>query len=95
MRDYLTKTVTFEVFRQICSAFHQQLAKIARRNANARISRLLKASKMISQKSNQSSTKEHPTSLNSVISSKQFPEPTDQQLKRDFPRLATSAKTTP
>jgi hypothetical protein len=95
MRDYLTKTVTFEVFRQICSASYQQLAEVARRDANARISRLSKTSKIISQKFNQNSTKEHPTSLNSVISFKQFPKPTDQQLKRDSPRLATFAKITP
>jgi hypothetical protein len=95
IKDYLTKTVTFEVFRQICSAFHQQLAEIARRNANARISRLSKTPKITNQKSNQSSTKEHLTNSNSVISSKQFPEPIIQQLKRDFPRLATPAKATP
>jgi hypothetical protein len=70
MRDYLTKTVIFEIFRQICSAFYQQLAKVARRDANARISRLSKTPKITNQKSNQSSTKEHLTSLNSVISSR-------------------------
>jgi hypothetical protein len=74
MRDYLTKTVIFEVFRQICSAFHQQLAEIARRNANARILRLSKIPKIINQESSRSSTKEQPTSLNSVIIFKQFPE---------------------
>jgi hypothetical protein len=95
MRDYLTKTVIFEVFRQICSAFHQQLAEVARRDANARISRLSKTPKITNQESNQSSTKEHLTSSNSVISFRQFPEPTIQQLKRDSPRLATSAKATP
>jgi hypothetical protein len=89
------KTVIFEIFRQICSAFHQQLAEVARRNANARISRLLKTSKITSQESKQSSTKEHPTSSNSVISFKQFSEPIDQQLKRDSPRLTTPAKATP
>jgi hypothetical protein len=94
IRDYLTKTVIFEVFRQICSAFHQQLAEVVRRNANARISRLSKTLKIISQKFNQSLTKEHPTSLNSVISFRQFPEPINQQLKRDSPRLATFAKAT-
>jgi DNA-binding Xre family transcriptional regulator len=46
IKNYLTKTVTFEIFRQICSAFHQQLAEIARRNANARISRLSKTPKI-------------------------------------------------
>jgi hypothetical protein len=95
IRDYLTKTVTFEVFRQICSAFHQQLAKIARRDANARISRLLKTPKITSQESSRNSTKEQPTSSDSVITFRQFPEPPDQQLKRDFPRLTTSAKATP
>jgi hypothetical protein len=95
IKDYLTKTVTFEVFRQICSAFHQQLAKIARQNANARISRLSKTPKITNQKSNQNSTKKHLTSSNSVISSKQFPKPTIQQLKRNSPRLTTSAKATP
>jgi hypothetical protein len=95
IRDYLTKTVIFEIFRQICSAFHQQLAKIARRNANARISRLSKTPKITNQKSNQNSIKKHLTSLNSVISFKQFPEPIIQQLKRDSPRLATPAKATP
>jgi hypothetical protein len=95
MRDYLTKTVTFEIFRQICSAFHQQLAKVARRNANARISRLLKTPKITNQESNQNLIKEHLTSLNSVISFRQFSEPIVQQLKRDFPRLATFAKVTP
>jgi hypothetical protein len=95
IRDYLTKTVTFEVFRQICSASHQQLAKIVRRNTNARISRLSKTPKITNQKSNQNSTKEHLTSSNSVISFKQFPKPIVQQLKRDSPRLATPAKATP
>jgi hypothetical protein len=95
MRDYLTKTIIFEVFRKICSAFYQQLAKVVRRNANARISRLSKTPKITSQKSNQNSTKEHLTSSNSVISFRQFSEPIIQQLKRDFPRLATSAKATP
>jgi hypothetical protein len=95
IRDYLTKTVIFEVFRQICSAFHQQLAEVARRDANARISRLSKTPKITSQESSRSSTKEQPTSLNSVITFKQFPEPSDQQLKRDFPRLTISAKATP
>jgi hypothetical protein len=52
MKDYLTKTVIFEVFRQICSAFHQQLAEVARRNANARISRLSKTSKITNQEFN-------------------------------------------
>jgi hypothetical protein len=77
IRDYLTKTVTFEIFKQICSAFHQQLAKIARRDANARISRLSKTPKITSQESNRSSTKEQPISSNSVITFKQFPEPSD------------------
>jgi hypothetical protein len=95
IRDYLTKTITFEIFRQICSASHQQLAKIARRNANARISRLSKTPKITNQESNRSSTKEQPKSLNSVITFRQFPEPSNQQLKRDFPRLTTSAKATP
>jgi hypothetical protein len=95
MRDYLTKIVTFEVFRQICSAFYQQLAKVARRNADTRILRLSKTPKTISQESNQNSTKEHLTSSNSVISFRQFSELIIQQLKRDFPRLATSAKATP
>jgi hypothetical protein len=95
IRDYLTKTVIFEVFKQVCSVFHQQLAEVARRDANARISRLSKTPKIINQKFNQNSTKEHLTSSNSVISSKQFPEPIIQQLKRDFPRLTTSARATP
>jgi hypothetical protein len=95
MRDYLTKTVIFEVFRQICSVFHQQLAEVARRDANARISRLSKISKITSQESSRNSTKEQPTSLDSVITSRQFPEPLDQQLKRDFLRLTISAKATP
>jgi hypothetical protein len=95
IRDYLTKIVIFEVFRQICSAFYQQLAKIARRDANARISRLSKTPKITNQESSRNSTKEQPISLNSVITSRQFPEPPDQQLKRDFPRLTTSAKATP
>jgi hypothetical protein len=95
IRDYQTKTVIFEVFRQICSVFHQQLAKVARRNANARISRLSKTSKITNQESNQNSTKEHLINSNSVISFKQFPEPIIQQLKRNSPRLATSAKATP
>jgi hypothetical protein len=94
IKDYLTKTVTFEVFRQICSVFHQQLAKVARRNANARISRFSKIPKITSQESNRSSTKEHLTSSNSVISFKQFSEPIVQQLKRDFSRLATPARAT-
>jgi hypothetical protein len=58
IRDYLTKTVIFEVFRQICSASHQQLAEVARRNANARILRLSKTPKITSQESSRSSTKE-------------------------------------
>jgi hypothetical protein len=95
IKDYLTKTITFEIFRQICSAFHQQLAKVARRNANARISRLSKTPKIINQEFNRNSTKEQPTSLDSIIPFRQFPEPPDQQLKRDFPRLTTSAKATP
>jgi hypothetical protein len=90
-----TKTVIFEVFRQICSASHQQLAKVARRNANARISRLSKTPKITNQESNQNSIKEHLTSSNSVISFRQFSEPIIQQLKRDFPRLATLARATP
>jgi hypothetical protein len=94
IKDYLTKTVIFEIFRQICSTFHQQLAKIARRDANARISRLSKTPKITSQKSNQSSTKEHLTSSNSVISFRQFPKSIIQQLKRNSPRLATPAKAT-
>jgi hypothetical protein len=94
MKDYLTKTITFEVFRQICSVFHQQLAEVARRDANARISRLLKTPKITNQESNRSSTKEHLTSSNSVISFRQFSKPIVQQLKRDSPRLATSAKAT-
>jgi hypothetical protein len=94
IKNYLTKTVIFEVFRQICSAFHQQLAEVARRNANARISRLSKTPKITNQESNQNSTKKHLTSSNSVISFRQFPEPIVQQLKRDFPRLAISAKAT-
>jgi hypothetical protein len=94
MRDYLTKTVIFEVFRQICSAFYQQLAEVARRDANARISRLSKTPKITSQESSRSSTKEQPISLNSVITFRQFPELFDQQLKRDFPRLTTSARAT-
>jgi hypothetical protein len=77
IRDYLTKTVTFEVFKQICSAFYQQLAEVARRDANARISRLLKTPKITSQEFSRSSTKEQPTSLNSVITFRQFPEPFD------------------
>jgi hypothetical protein len=77
IRDYLTKTVIFEVFRQICSAFHQQFAEVARRDANARISRLSKIPKITSQKSSRNSTKEQPTSLNSVITFRQFPEPSD------------------
>jgi hypothetical protein len=95
IRDYLTKTATFEVFRQIYSAFHQQLAEVARRDVNARISRLSKTPKITSQKSNQNSTKEHLISSNSVISFRQFPKPTVQQLKRDSSRLATPAKATP
>jgi hypothetical protein len=95
MRDYLTKTVIFEVFRQICSAFHQQLAEVARRDANARISRFSKTPKITSQESSRSSTKEHLTSSNSVISFRQFSEPTVQQLKRDSSRLAIPAKATP
>jgi hypothetical protein len=94
MRDYLTKIVIFEVFRQICSVFYQQLAEVARRNANARILRLLKIPKITNQESSRSSTKEQPTSLDSVITFRQFPEFFDQQLKRDFPRLTTSAKVT-
>jgi CHASE2 domain-containing sensor protein len=95
IKDYLTKTITFEVFKQICSASHQQLAKVARRNANARISRLSKTPKITSQESNRSSTKKQPINSNSVITFRQFPKPPDQQLKRDFPRLTTSAKATP
>jgi hypothetical protein len=95
IRDYLTKIVTFEVFRQICSASHQQLAEVVRRDANARISRLSKTPKIINQESNQNLTKEHLTSSNSVISFRKFPEPIVQQLKRDSPRLATPAKATP
>jgi hypothetical protein len=94
IRDYLTKTVIFEIFRQICSVFHQQLAEVARRDANARISRLSKIPKIINQKFSRNLTKEQLTSLNSVITFRQFPEPSDQQLKRDFPRLTTSAKAT-
>jgi hypothetical protein len=95
IKDYLTKTVTFEVFRQICSAFYQQLAKVARRDANARISRLSKTPKITSQESSRNSTKEQPTSSDLVITFRQFPEPFDQQLKCDFPRLTTSVKATP
>jgi hypothetical protein len=95
MRDYLTKIVTFEVFKQICSAFYQQFAEVARRDANARISRFSKTPKITNQESSRSSTKEQPTSSDSIITSRQFSEPSDQQLKRDFPRLTTSAKATP
>jgi hypothetical protein len=95
MRDYLTKTVIFEVFKQICSVFHQQFAEVARRDANARILRLLKIPKITSQESSRNLIKEQPTSLNSVIIFRQFPEPSDQQLKRDFPRLTIFAKVTP
>jgi hypothetical protein len=94
IKDYLTKIVIFEVFRQICSAFHQQLAEIARRDANARISRLSKTPKITNQESSRSSTKEQPINSDSIITFRQFPEPFDQQLKRDFPRLTTFARVT-
>jgi hypothetical protein len=95
MRDYLTKTVNFEAFWQICSVFHQQLAEIARRNANDRISRLSKTSRTIGQESSRISAKEQPSmGSSSVIISRHSSEPINQQVKRDSPRLVTPAKVT-
>jgi hypothetical protein len=93
MRDYLSKLVTFEAFKQIYSALYQQFAEVTRRKANVRISWLSKTSQTINQKNGQSQAKDQSFAISTTVN-KRYSEPVNQQ-KHDSPRLPTSARSTP